>query len=72
MNGVEMIPVVSSNIAEIGHDGNALFVRFNKGALWRYDGVSAETFEEIRNARSVGSAFNQLVKSQTMGVPVGG
>ena len=35
-----MTPVQSSNIAEVGHDGHALWIRYKSGGLYRYPGAA--------------------------------
>lgn len=63
---VEMEPVVSSYIAEIGHDPDdeRLFVNFNSGAEWSYGGVTAETYDQMRTSTSIGSFFHENIKNQ--------
>ena len=53
---MEMIPVQSSQIAEVGHDPAAslLHIRFRRGELYEYENVSAEQHAEMMSARSVG------------------
>ena len=59
---MEMIPVTSSQIAAIGHDGDILTVRFKNGALWQYADVTAEAFGKLQGAESVGKFFNANIK----------
>ena len=66
---IPMEPVVSSQIAEIGHDPetNTMAVRFppkggRPGALYHYDNVDAETFKSFRTADSIGSHFYRHIK----------
>ena len=61
---VEMNYVDSSNIEQIGHDGDAqeLYVRFLSGALYVYSGVPQEVFDELMAAPSKGSYLNRAVK----------
>jgi hypothetical protein len=49
-----LFKVKSSSIAEVGHANGELFVRFAKGRLYRYPGVSLEQFAKLRKAESVG------------------
>ena len=48
--------VTSSNVAAIGYedDTRCLFVRFNDGGLYRYEGVSLETYQAFMSAPSKG------------------
>ena len=57
----ELIPVKSSRIQALNHKDGALFVRFIGGALWKYDGVSHETFLEGLAAESIGKWFRANV-----------
>jgi hypothetical protein len=63
---VEMIPVVSSSIQEVGYDeeGRQLHVRFVTGFLYAYMNVPKELFHELINAESVGKYFAEHVKKQ--------
>ena len=56
-----LVPVTSSNIDAVGHADGNLFVRFKGGALYRYDGVSHETFLEGLAAESIGKWFRANV-----------
>jgi uncharacterized membrane-anchored protein len=67
---VEMLAVASSNLAAVGYDDDArrLYVRFRRGAAYRYDGVPNAVFEALLQADedgdgSVGSTFHRLVKT---------
>ena len=42
-----MIPVVSTDLASIGHDGQNLFIRFNSGATYIYSNVPESIFREL-------------------------
>lgn len=61
---VKMVPVVSSNVASIGHAPKArvLYVTFNGGALYRYADVPRFVYEGLLNAKSVGSMLAKTVK----------
>ena len=63
---VEMIPVVSSSIQEVGYDetGSQLHVRFVTGFLYAYMNVPKELFHELINAESIGKYFAANVKGQ--------
>ncbi|ADD67492.1 conserved hypothetical protein [Denitrovibrio acetiphilus DSM 12809] len=60
----EMVPVASSNVAEIGHDANTevLFIRFNDGSLYTYKGVPVFEYEGLLSADSVGSYLHRNIK----------
>ena len=64
-DGFEMIPVESSQIAEVGFNsatgkGRILFSK--NGSLYEYDGCTQEEFQQIVNAPSVGQEFAALWK----------
>jgi hypothetical protein len=49
-----LTPVTSSNIAAVGHDGDALWIRFHGGRLYRYPGVGREHHEGLIASDSPG------------------
>jgi len=59
-----MTPVDSSNIESVGHDPDSqeLHVQFLDGTTYVYSDVDEETFQELRDAASVGSYFNRMIK----------
>ena len=57
-----LTPVTSSNIAAVGHDGDALWIRFHGGRLYRYPGVGREHHEGLTNTASPGSYFLDKVR----------
>ena len=60
---MEMISVQSSQIAQIGHDGQSTCrVLFRRGGLYEYPTVSASEFEAFRSAESIGRHFAQFIK----------
>ena len=63
---MDMKPVNSSNISQIGHDPDLemLKVEFTKGAAYEYKGVTPHTFGELESAPSVGSYFAQNIKGK--------
>jgi hypothetical protein len=64
-NEIEMYPVSSSNITEVGYDSQneTVLVRFVNNTLYVYKGVNEVTFEELRTAASVGSYLNRNFKN---------
>jgi hypothetical protein len=64
-NEIEMYPVSSSNVAEIGYDtqNETVLVRFLNNTLYVYKGVNEAVFEELRTAPSVGSFLNRNFKN---------
>lgn len=49
-----LLDMKSSSISQIGYADGQLYVRFAKGKLYRYAGVSSEQFAALRTAESVG------------------
>ena len=62
---IEMQPVGSSNIAEIGYDAarRLLRVRFTNNALYEYQDVPEADFHNLRTATSVGRYFGNSIKN---------
>jgi len=60
----DMTPVDSSNVASVGYepDAQAMYVEFTNGSTYVYSGVDEQTFEELRDAASVGSFLNRVIK----------
>lgn len=58
------VPVVSSNVAEIGYDvvTNSLEVLFRNGAVYQYFNVPYAVYEGLLSASSVGRYFDVNVK----------
>lgn len=61
---MRLIPVKSSNVVAIGHDGSELRVRFKGGNLYAYEGVPASVFQAFLKAPSVGSFFATRVRGR--------
>jgi hypothetical protein len=61
---VEYQPVTSTSVAAIGYDPdtNTLGVRFLNGGEFHYYGVSADVFEGMKAATSVGRYLDQYIK----------
>ena len=57
--------VESSNIAQVAHRGDALFVKFKGGnAVYEYKGVPASVHAEMMKAESIGKHFGAHVKGK--------
>ena len=65
MNNVEMMPVNSSNVSEVGYDeqDQIVYVRFLNGSLYIYKGVLKHEFDGLLNAASVGSYLHRNYKN---------
>lgn len=59
---MKMVPVDSSNVAEIGHDLTDLHVLFKNGGRYIYRGVPPALFVQLLNADSVGKELNGSIK----------
>jgi hypothetical protein len=59
--------IKSSSIAAIGHADGALFVRFAKGATYRYRDVTPAQYDELRKAESVGRHLQVKIMSRVSG-----
>jgi hypothetical protein len=59
---VKMIRVVSSNIEAIGHDEatTTLYIRFNSGKTYRYEGVTEAEYENLVGAPSISKYFSKM------------
>jgi hypothetical protein len=66
MPAPEMHPVSSSNIASVGYDAESqtAYVAFLNGSTYAYKGVSAQEFENLKTASSIGSYLNRNFKNQ--------
>jgi hypothetical protein len=62
---VNMIPVVSSNLSEIGYDETTrtAYIRFTNNTLYVYRDVPPQEFESFRNAPSLGSYLHRNFKN---------
>jgi hypothetical protein len=63
---MNMQPVKSNNIGEVGYDETTktLAIRFKSGGLYHYSGVSPETHKSLMGAASVGSHFFATIKGK--------
>lgn len=59
---IQMSPVKSSQIAEIGHSGDTLAVKFKNGTTYHYSDVSPEQFSAFQGAESIGNHFGAHFK----------
>jgi hypothetical protein len=61
---MERYPVLSNQLASIGYDSATciLEVEFQKGGVYRYSGISADTYEQLITAESIGTFFNTVIR----------
>lgn len=57
---MNMIPVKSSNIKEIGHEGNIMRVHYLNGGIYDFLKVSHDSFQDIMKSESKGKALRTL------------
>lgn len=63
-DAITMQDVESSNLKQVGHNGvDELHVIFKSGSRYAYKGVTAETFQDLLAAESVGSFLASNIKS---------
>jgi hypothetical protein len=64
-NEIEMYPVSSSNISEVGYDSQTetVLIRFLNNTIYAYKGVNEIVFEELKTAPSIGSYLNRNFKN---------
>jgi hypothetical protein len=65
--------VTSSNVMAIAYNAECrqLYVRFQNGGIYRYDGVKPDEFHAFRGASSIGGFLHARIKSKYVGVKVG-
>jgi hypothetical protein len=61
---MNMTPVKSSAIAEVGHDPETRLLRlaFRSGRVYEYFDVPPDVYEDLLNAESVGEFVNRVIK----------
>lgn len=66
LENVSFYDVVSSNVSGIGYDSDEqrLYVRFNKGDLYYYDGVTYDVYEQMLAAESKGRFVHTDLKGR--------
>lgn len=59
---MDMIPVVSSNVASIGYENGKIEVLFRSGYIYQYPNCNEQLFQEFLNASSKGKFLNRYLK----------
>lgn len=59
----KMVPVVSSNLAEVGYEDGTLYIRFHSGGLYSYSNVPPAVFLGLMNAPSLGKYFHANIRN---------
>lgn len=63
MHNIPMIPVESSNVAEIGYQDGILAVKFKSGGEYQYRDVPQEVFDQLQAPDvSIGSFVNKNIR----------
>lgn len=62
--------LVSTNIKTVAHDGDTLYIEFQKGPVYIYADVSEEVFHGLVNASSAGQFFHQQIKGKYAATPI--
>ena len=62
---IEMLPVHSAMAAQVGYDREReiLQIEFNSGSVYQYSAVDPEVWEDLQSTDSIGSFYNQEIKS---------
>lgn len=60
---MQWVSVISSNISEVAYNEGLLFVAFNKGGIYQYDGVPIEVFNNLIRSPSAGEYFAKYIKN---------
>ena len=56
------IHVSSRDISAIAYEDGVLYISFNKGGVYKYNGVSESMYNNLRNASSIGGFFHKFIK----------
>lgn len=62
---MDRLPVVSSNVAEVGYDPATmtLEVAFHSGSVYQYFDVPESLYQEMLHAESVGRFLHEQIKN---------
>jgi hypothetical protein len=66
---VDMFPVASSRITEMGYDADTatVYVRFTNGASWRYMNVPPDIWEQFVASSSKGRFIKEVLDAYSNG-----
>lgn len=68
---MQLIPVESSNIKAIGHEGSTMRVQYANGTEYDFQGVTAEMFDNFMEAESKGRFFGKNIRGKFTSTKVG-
>jgi hypothetical protein len=57
-----MTPVKSSNVAAVGYEDGTLYVEFNNGSAYAYDGVGEAAYQDLLTDPSPGGYLARHIK----------
>lgn len=60
---MNLIPVISSDLSEVGYNSNTqqLEIVFNSGGVYLYSGVTSDEYQGLMNASSKGRYFHASI-----------
>lgn len=58
---MERIPVTSSSLNSVGHEGTTLEIEFHNGSIYRYYKVPPHVYQGLINTESYGQFFNEYI-----------
>jgi len=61
---MRLIPVNSSAIRAVGHDGHTLSVEFHRSGVYHHAGVPYEVYAGLMAARSKGAHYNRFIRGR--------
>ncbi len=63
---MERTPVTSADLCSVGYDEESmtLEIEFKKGAVYQYNGVPREEYQNLMSAPSHGRYFNANIKNR--------
>ena len=66
-NAIPMHSVVSSQLSYIGYDEvtSTLYVTFKNGTTYKYENVTEQVFNELKESSSIGKYFNSIKNNYT-------
>jgi hypothetical protein len=65
---ITMTPCESSNVDAWGYENGTLAVRFKSGGVYHYEGVPAESIDQLRMPETSVGAFVSGIRQQFNGV----
>lgn len=68
---MQLIPVESSNIKAIGHEGSTMRVQYANGTEYDFQGVTAEIFNNFMESDSKGRFFGKNIRGKFTSTKVG-